>query len=1396
MKKIRLLSVVMAVVLLLGMIPLANAEPVDAVFSRKTVYYAAPAIFADRGEQIDLSCYDVMFDAASVTPAELIVWSSSALEISENTVTPAAKGVYALTATAGEQSKTVYVVAKEPTETEYVLYEVDYSKVASVDDLGYSFFKGQASETATLTGGKLKLYASNANKTLRVGFPSWLADFGDYSFEADVSMTARYNTTRWFGMLFRIRNDADQYPFQTFTTRTNSHENVSGVEISRSTVDGTSFHKEFRTQNTFNIYNNGDHTYKVEVYGSRVTGSIDGSVLHDNDYPAWDALGLPGFAACGVTVEISSAKVTLDETRIEALYGQPSYNAIRVPVGATVDLTQYSVLKDAKYAINGDRLTWSSADLTVTDHKVTPTEAGTYTLNVAATNPPKNANGNVEEGFALTVELIAENKVAYYAAPAVFATAGERVQLSDYAVMFNRNTVTPASAITWETAALTLKNGAVVPTAKGVYTLTATAGDQQKTVYLIVKGEADTEYVLYEKDLTKVASWAELEKEGWFIALQDAKQSVAVSDGVLKLNGAAVSKNLRVMLPWWLSDFGDYSFEADIALTGAYNATRWVALSHRIQEGNSYNPFHVFTTRTNSHENKSGVEISRTNISGSFHKEFPVQNTFNIYQNGAHTYRMEAYGTHLKGTIDGTMLHDNDYPCDFAVGGLGLIAGGTNAEISRVRVTVDPAAVQALYDNVLFDNASRIYAKAGETLDLSKYSLMYGIGPTVGAENLTWTSADLTVTDNTVTPTKAGIYKVTAADATPAINANSKVESDFARTVYILVDTVMTDVEEPATNVVMPATVITPLDSAAALQAVTQYTTAPAAGILTLNGNLQVVDASGAPFATIDEAVAALDGRVLPAFAVSDVATATALGQYAAQHSWSDCFVISADAAAIKAARDEYKFLRGVLDLSKASIEELYEIRKQTNESRSRICILPAEWANKESIDALQRLWITVWSAPADTVAAQVQSIATGTDGIITCKPDQLMNCYTEYFDELTVVRAPGLIGHRGSPSLGQPNTVSSSVLAYEAGATAIENDIYITADGVIVVMHDKTIDATTNGSGEVEKMTYAQLQQYQVDANTNVDPVPIPTLEEYFKEFKGKDGQVIVEIKSYKTSIIEPLVELIEEYDIADQVNVISFTGSQLLLLKEQMPELSVGVLTTTATYEAAPTESAYTVLNYCQSYESTFNPNYTKGPLRPAVIHAAYRRGAQIHAYNINSAVDLQYYLHRGIGSMTTDYAQYMSDTVRMVKTSQTVYNTTERELDVGLTATTYDRETAAVTNATLKRIEGDDIFTWQNGKLVASGVGTATLMLSVPCASPYSGSYNMVTEAFTVTVTDPVGDVDQDGELTTADAILIMQYLVGDPIELDPALADLNADGKISIYDAVSVLRALAT
>ena len=115
-------------------------------------------------------------------------------------------------------------------------------------------------------------------------------------------------------------------------------------------------------------------------------------------------------------------------------------------------------------------------------------------------------------------------------------------------------------------------------------------------------------------------------------------------------------------------------------------------------------------------------------------------------------------------------------------------------------------------------------------------------------------------------------------------------------------------------------------------------------------------------------------------------------------------------------------------------------------------------------------------------------------------------------------------------------NSVSAVEAAINAGADVIECDTHLTSDGVVMVCHDQTINATTNGTGDITKMTYAEIQQYNLlDRNGRVTDEKMPTLEEFLKAGRGK---IYFNLDySPRTASTQEVMNVVKELDMMEQV-------------------------------------------------------------------------------------------------------------------------------------------------------------------------------------------------------------------------------------------------------------------
>ena len=158
------------------------------------------------------------------------------------------------------------------------------------------------------------------------------------------------------------------------------------------------------------------------------------------------------------------------------------------------------------------------------------------------------------------------------------------------------------------------------------------------------------------------------------------------------------------------------------------------------------------------------------------------------------------------------------------------------------------------------------------------------------------------------------------------------------------------------------------------------------------------------------------------------------------------------------------------------------------------------------------------------------------------------------------------LFGHRGASMLAPENTVPAFQKCVELGCDVNELDVYRTADNVIVVIHDATVDRTTNGTGRVSSMTLAELKA--LDAGYRFTPdggqtypyrgqgVTIPTIEEIVREVPT--GRFNVDMKDHANETAQLLAEEIQRLGAEDRFIVGSFNDATVRAFRQFAPNVS----------------------------------------------------------------------------------------------------------------------------------------------------------------------------------------------------------------------------------------------
>lgn len=158
------------------------------------------------------------------------------------------------------------------------------------------------------------------------------------------------------------------------------------------------------------------------------------------------------------------------------------------------------------------------------------------------------------------------------------------------------------------------------------------------------------------------------------------------------------------------------------------------------------------------------------------------------------------------------------------------------------------------------------------------------------------------------------------------------------------------------------------------------------------------------------------------------------------------------------------------------------------------------------------------------------------------------------------------IYGHRGASAYAPENTLEAFRLAMDMGADGFELDVHMSRDGELVVIHDETVDRTTDGTGLVRELTLAQLKE--LDASSGMASyrgARIPTLGEVFDLIRDTRHIVNVEVKTddwFYSGIEEKCLALAKEMGVEDRIIYSSFNHHTLRKLRELKPDVKLGML------------------------------------------------------------------------------------------------------------------------------------------------------------------------------------------------------------------------------------------
>lgn len=227
------------------------------------------------------------------------------------------------------------------------------------------------------------------------------------------------------------------------------------------------------------------------------------------------------------------------------------------------------------------------------------------------------------------------------------------------------------------------------------------------------------------------------------------------------------------------------------------------------------------------------------------------------------------------------------------------------------------------------------------------------------------------------------------------------------------------------------------------------------------------------------------------------------------------------------------------------------------------------------------------------------------------------------------------IFAHRGASGYAPENTLEAFRLAMEQGADGMELDVHLTKDGEVVVIHDETLDRTSNGHGNVRDYTLEELKKFSFHNHMEkYQGVQIPTLKEVLNLVKNSCMKVNIELKTgiyWYEGIEEKTMDIVKTMGMEDRVIYSSFNHYSIQKVLEQNSDA----------------ETAYLFSDVPLNMEKYAKDTGVKG-LHPAVYHLKMadfletylKSGLKVRVWTVNNKEDMKMFMDAGVDAVITNY------------------------------------------------------------------------------------------------------------------------------------------------------------
>ncbi len=217
----------------------------------------------------------------------------------------------------------------------------------------------------------------------------------------------------------------------------------------------------------------------------------------------------------------------------------------------------------------------------------------------------------------------------------------------------------------------------------------------------------------------------------------------------------------------------------------------------------------------------------------------------------------------------------------------------------------------------------------------------------------------------------------------------------------------------------------------------------------------------------------------------------------------------------------------------------------------------------------------------------------------------------------------PLKIGHRGARALCDENTLESLRLAVDLGVDMIEFDIQRTRDGVFVLMHDVSVDRTTDGSGRVDRMTLDEFKELKTDGGYTP-----PTLDETLEWLDTNQVSFILDFKIQDPEQARELIEEVESHGLLDRAVFESPDPKVAGMVEKMRPDI------VTSTYPANMIMMRY----YIKKHHIDI-PSYYYPFANPIEVWLVKRMDKEILVWTVNKRFWIKWFKNLDVSGIMTD-------------------------------------------------------------------------------------------------------------------------------------------------------------